>query len=810
MKNFRKRTIGQTHLFILIVLYFISLDSFSQNISDQKVLYKPNKFNLPKSSIKIDYNDQDEMLGSFWTVYSDRSDNTTYSEPGGVNELTKLDFLEPCYVIDATSSYLHIIRDPLLDEKGLTSYKAEDLGWISMDRLILWEHCLVTDKGNVDKKAMVLNTLKSEKDDFDLAEKDISIIRFTSDPNLKKRNGRESNLFQLFYIYKMTDKAALLGTDAIFTNPSELQNYMWGWAPLDMLVFWDHRVALEPNWEEDAVNERKSNGISTKFFADQSNAISYKSGKSDIESFWSEDPYNKRNIGDWRRFPLLDINNGIVKSGVMGAVHGSNQGSRSPEEVAKLLRKFREMVKNKRKVNIVFVVDATSSMQEYFPPIKNAIIESVKELEDLYYNKNELKFGLVAYRDYAEGISRLVEYEDLTTSSERIINKIDDIKAGDIADKDTPEAVYYALNFALEQLLPDNESNVIILVGDAGNHINDQKVDAEEIALQLSRKNCSFLTFQVHHESHPSYDHFIDQMKNLMTSAADLSYSNYEATARKINIELAAPEFQKRDNNTYQLNNTAFIGSVVECPKNEAVPPLKLQNEVKETIVAQNLYVDNLLNIMKEMIEAGLDENIASQRGSDSIYANNYDHTVIDLLTREGYTQDEIEFMRAKNYQLYINGYSPMKIDGLSYPLYKRVLLLNNLELADLVLSIQKLISSSGNSTDLRERMKEAWKNLLKRYIGDFSEEEFNQMPMSEIHEKIFGVPIGDESLLKNMRLQDITNRSKLSEEDFAMYYAQIKSKYRELLKIINSEKYLYSFRSNEQPYYWISEDLLP
>ena len=83
------------------------------------------------------------------------------------------------------------------------------------------------------------------------------------------------------------------------------------------------------------------------------------------------------------------------------------------------------------------------------------------------------------------------------------------------------------------------------------------------------------------------------------------------------------------------------------------------------------------------------------------------------------------------------------------------------------------------------------------------------ELTLEDINNQVFGLP-GTSGLLKDIKLKHITDPAKVDDRLFQSYVTQIQRKQRNLNKIFNKDNYEYAFDSNDQKYYWISEDSLP
>ena len=783
-------------IFLIPFFLYVMPILYSQHIL-QKI---PDDFIRPTEDVAISEVKQSTTT-DLWVVYSCKHDNHSYWEIGEDNIKRTFDFLEWFYVIDETNDHLRIVKDdPGYSDQ--TTKEMKDYGWIEKENLLLWEQCLVTNN-NISKKVMILNTLRSSLDTSLQHDR----VIFYTDPELTNETENISDLYQVFFIYKKSGNSVLVGKDAINTHPDIIEENIKGWVPDHRIVNWDHRVAIEPNWKKDAVQERKDNNIKTSVFIDEPAAIRFKNGNQILKQqlFWDKDPYENRNIGDWRRYPVLVENdNGIIKCNIMGEVFSAN-GSIDKISFAEIQKKYADRREGIRNINIVFVIDGTTSMGPYFNSISSAINSSMRDLEESFI-KNTLRFAIVVYRDKASGDSFLIQDKELCSYTEAI-DFLSSISAGyDASDPDYAEAVNYGLNSALRNIeLAPNQTNIIILVGDAGNHnrSDDTQISSDTIINLMQHYFCNFFVIQVHKGSSNTYQDFISQNRTIMMNVAQNEYNNIKFIPDI--EEIKPPRFSEttskniKEYKRYKLNNSAILGLILEPQENSFIEPIFFENEIREFIKNINEHVNKIYNLTGQ---------IGINYSSTSHYVNKYKPCVISFINRHIQNKEKLSEMIKERYQLSLIGFTPRQIKGMKYPLWKDVILMDKRELSELIIVLGKF-EIAKTSSEQRESMHDVWLEVLKGHLGVYNREYFENMTLSEINGLVFGLPSTSE-FLSNVRLIDITDPARFPNEDFKEYKNNLDKSYKELNAIFNSESFTYKFLSNDITYYWIDMDLLP
>lgn len=807
-------------LFILIAL--------AGSLAGQNDLYnlveQPGEYITPVENTRYD-GILKKIKGKDWIVYSDRINNIARVAPDNSSAIkNRLEYLQHYFVTQETGTYLYIIKVENYNfSKAQINGKIIEMGWVPKENLLLWNHCLVKSGSEIDKKAMLMNTIESVKEN----DLQVDIVEFFKEPELETRASRNSSLYEIFFIYKETSRSLLLGK-----RPSilieNIGDDIWGWVDKKRVTQWDTRVVVEPNWKPDPALERLNTGFKASAFINKEQAVLYKDrGKPD--PFWNDDPFDKRFPGDWRRFPVLskaDNNTSVLLAGVMGEIINEDKDVMSVLEKARIDSMVSKLTTDKRQINIIFVIDGTKSMANYFQPVTESVGQTMSRLKTNIQTYNFFKFGAVVYRDFLEG-DRLVELNNLTSDTTEINDFLRNIVASDSKDSDYPEAVFYGLKTALKSIIdsPDN-SNFIVLIGDAGNHkrkpideFDNTVIEPDEIIDLLVEMNCHLLAFQVNNTGQPSNADFINQSKNLILTAAKKKYSTYKDVAKKISYPMKEPKFINSGQNVMILDSTSVIGKIHSCSLGTSMLPALLKEEIIKSIQFSDYYTNAILMVLFDLI-GSYDFNITDKKyadiKNDSVISNYSSFTsqlgpaVLELLVKAGLTNEQIRFLSKKKVQMYYPAYLPLKINGLKYSQYEYSLLLTVNEIVELINVFNKLVY--GRTTfERRQNMKNTWYELIIKHIGKISEEEFMNKKLDDIIQVILGVPCVSP-FIKDYTPRDIVDTSSpnyLDNIKFEQLVSYIEGKSTRLENIIN-KKYDYVFITNDTQYYWLEHDLLP
>jgi hypothetical protein len=779
-------------LIAVIIMFGFLIKNVNSQSLPTRVLYRLKSYEKPKEGMTFENGEKSSII---WTVYSDRNGNNSYTEPGGSDVKCSLAFMDAFCVLEERGNSLWLIKPELVDEDGYVFSDAEDCGWVEKDKMLLWSNCLITNECSLNRKAMILNTIDAFKERIE----DVEFARFYYDPQLRIASDLKSSVYKIYFVYKSSPNSVLLGRKSNFSFSGSKESIV-GWVRKSRITPWDHRLAIEPNWTSQSVSERKSNEIKLRFFDSEEVASQYySSGTFSINNrLWEENPYyEERKIGEYPRFPVLyDDGDNLVKVGIIDKMT-SKYGTinlDSASVIAEHIGDWRSATKN---INIVFVIDGSTSMQPYFKPVAKAVKNSMNELSKK--TNNVFRFAAVVYRDYGEG-ARTIESIGLKSDYKKTAKFLDNITAKNVFDMDTPEAVNYGLKNAILGVgLPKDETNVIVLIGDAGNHhrSDETQVSDSDIIDLLDEYECHLLAFQVQHPTHPSYNEFNEQAKKIILDLANLKYERIKEVNAVVNANLHPPEFLPPQNGLFELNETAIVASLVSCEINKTVPPEQIGAHVEDVIIRINKFINDLKDEVQTVVVEG-DELVSDvSLGPAFLYA----------LKKAGLSDDEIKFYCARNSQMYYEGYGSITNSKVNNPLAKYILFMDKVELTDLLEIFDELLNATSYN-DKRKKMKEAWIEILRKHIGDSEKIEIENLKLGELSSKILCLPKSSKFL--TISLNQITDPKKFSDYEFNKYMKSISNKRNNLRKIYKDKNYIYSFLSDDKTYYWIDMDLLP
>lgn len=287
--------------------------------SQKKVLSTPAKYIRPYNDILLNKS-KDRNDGRLWCVFSDRNNNETFkSRKGKKVKKSKIGFLEQFYVLKEAGEWVKLVKDPGMDYTGKLSPQHEKYGWMHKSKLLLWTHALIDKETRNDHKVLIHKQSASQKVAEDQYN-DQSIKSFAQ-PDLSGVPNEDLEDFQLFFIYKEQEESLLIGKTSWVANKEKIKEVIIGWVRQDQVIPWKTRVAIEPNWDAEAIRECKIRNQSIWWFSDVNVALQFQKGikGSGRNVVLKTECLDERLPGAIIRFPLTRlINNNIIECYLTG------------------------------------------------------------------------------------------------------------------------------------------------------------------------------------------------------------------------------------------------------------------------------------------------------------------------------------------------------------------------------------------------------------------------------------------------------------------------------------------------------------
>lgn len=745
-------------------------------------LYKSKKWGQPSKT------------GKFWTVYSDRSHNTTYQSPSisamkcdelGFNERVRIVRIENDFALVYTET-MHGVSYPII------SNEAKCRGWIPMNKLLLWNSCPANDAGIYRKALIVTNLDEAQSGSMGLSFR-----------NPETHDGTKEIVANMrFYFVMKKDEKGMVLLSNQSTLESEKQGasdqVLYGWVSRSSFISWDQRTCLEPNFRIDEARLLK--GMDVAVIGDNGEvATRIPMGREYNASLNESTKY--RYSPQTMRYPLL----GTDKKYDITAFANSKDGEVVvvPDDAEAEIQN--ELQNESSVINIIVVIDGTRSMKEFYQPMQKCIQDAYKT----FGNTSSVKVGIVIYRDYTDGqyVTEMLSMRSPTDPKvESFLNS-----GGEYGVKSSPrdrtntEALYKGLEVALNEKkmgYTPNNCNLMIVVGDCGNDENDSNCwSQQQIIEKCSKNNIKLFAFQVRNNNEKSFLLFRQQMGDIVRgnlekqNAFNLG-SDYKARFKRLEDGY---EYESNVPKTLELN----IGGVRNAILN------------KRSMEGSKLYalVTNYYNLYNNVIEQErrINANIGNiiktgivKTGESGAQAS---QNVIELNYLKRKLKPE-QFARLENQSQLLacrGKVDKMSSNKINY--WQPVIYISEKEFLELMekLAPVEVAAEQGN----RKPYVDALMALVRSMLPDVTETQMGEMDTKEITAMISGLNVRSEALQGGRKLLHIQDEKKVKKAEFDAMIADFSNKYRKLKSIIGNS-YTFSIMRNGTRWYWLPVEDIP
>lgn len=833
-------------LFVISLLIFNCLSTFSQSNDENLIATKynvlpvPNIFNSYISdTIYKKINDRRIKLSDYlqsssdfaWTVYSDRKNNLTYrdSRKREDEEWKKLDFMEAFRVKAVKGNMVHIIRP--------TSRKNyEDFGWIDANRLILGKFCSLSKKGAAEKRMILTSASDLDINDDKAVLKGLKDKNYFFSPTLEDRfkSTKLASKFEILFVIKQTNKAVFLSKTDRIRSKSDV----YGWISKVKTTHWNHRVCLEPvsgrRVKDRFCEEENSEGKCIKFkqayvFLEPYQLDRYFENAEQVKRSWvlhSIPLSPKRMTAQRMRYPIMEWNDkGYNKQKIAVIAEFGDDISNSSYDTddklgqeSLLQRRLDSIMQLQENVNVLVVLDGTASMEKYGPAVASSINKIIEDRTlDLEKSNKKIEWGLAIYRDYLDKKDdKLFELIPISSSYQRVIKKLKNgISYKSNNKKFHAEAHYYGMTEALKNGgFKKGQSNILLLVGDAGNHqVDEMNLNKEDVIDLIVQKDVNVISFQVNYltsskEAKKTYQKFNKDSRNYIIESGKRQLSKQKGTRSQYFVGLN-PEKQ----NSYSV---AYDGYGF----NENWPTFGVFNHAMPgEAMNVGVFSNNLTKSFKEYMNR-LDKwtdninSLVSSSGQvyelmDEQEKINFDLKLRDICDRLQLTEDQCDMLKNEG-QISISGFVHTTINDqkvLTEVAYMSKTMKRNI---DERLNALTAIRSS-NITKVRENFYKTIVMIVQGLVGENTGEEIiGNYTFDQIWDIILGVPFSSSSPLKDKKINSLLGTEITADEiqEFLAVFINEVDRFIDFPK----QKDMFSsvFRKNGQEFYWIPLQKIP
>lgn len=723
---------------------------------------------------------------TFWIVYSDRDDNVTYTTPGGNTEYRSLTMNDQLRIAQIKNGYALIYAEPQADiAYPMISQYAECLGWIPMKNLLLWHSCPANAAGIYNKALLCVNLDEQTGEDLG---------KIYRNPKNKRKFRRLTTDMNFYFVMKREGNLSLLARTHTLEGRSD--KMLAGWVAEQSYVAWNQRSCIEPTWNHKDV----------EYFADENVKVNIYDND-DLENCVTTIPFTRKQSAkydkhlyrmnpDDLRFPLLDNGTDDLYSCSTFGTAGGEPLERGADlldgDGTSPLGYSEQMLKEMTNINIGILIDGTSSMEAFYPAVK----EAIKEGRKFFGNKYNVKVGVVIYRDYSDG-DYATEMIQFTAPNNPKLDAFLD-KGGEYgiksskSDRTLEEAMYYGIDYALTRLaFKQDQSNILLVVGDCGNDPDDAKYNRDDLVKKLVDKNVHIMGFQVRRGVEDAFARFNTQLSYLMKASLEQKY-------HKLNNAMKVQISEVKDG--YQLVNdkksSLYVGSHSFPLTGQKMELTKLSSLMQEAIMYCSESVNYQIDLLASLNAGGFNANTST--GSIDID---------EEFLKQKLTPEKYEQIKKSNSLMTFKGYS-RKMHKSGRSLFKPVVFISSNELNALIERLAPVNDAAVIQTNNREPYIRAMKALIQSMVPDITDERMNQMGYKEVMNTVAGLNEA-ASALKGYTIMEIASPQAVSHTEYASIVSDFKRKF-SMLQRLKGEQYRYTRTFNGLKYYWLPIEDLP
>ncbi|MBQ9417992.1 MAG: VWA domain-containing protein [Bacteroidales bacterium] len=740
---------------------------------------------------KIKSGDLGKNTKTIWKVWSDRSNNPAYASSSTSSEVVRrLAFGESFFVADVSNGMLLLFSDEYNPTYPKFNKTSKVVGWVPIENLLLYGECPKTQSQIYLKGLIVYDPTKGKSVDKN--------PEYTLVPGGNLGAGRRAKDLDILFVMKKVSIGG--GSYYLLSNSMNCEDRisaLYGWLPEEYVTEWSQRLTLEPTHASSAVREYDNIEKKPTAFEEYDRATRFLSSGSIDRLIWVYSDFTTVRQHPYQmRLPILSntTNDNIFRVAVINNLASNGTSESVKADLDKRLEKLRE---HQSKINVIFVIDATQSMKKYFASVASALTDVMKRT---FFQSANIKVGCVLYRDYKDHEKNGVQYLPCTADLKSVASYLNQVEVGSI-DPDDWEAMFDGIEVALDygkMGYKPEESNFVVLIGDAGNHPTDisgkpWRAIASDLAKRMVTSNINMIAYQINHAGSDAYDDFADQV-GVMQNALSKEYE------RKLKRPEGTMDYKLISNRCYRLmrastkmDDVPIYNMYRYAAANTSESSSGLTQMISSNIEDFQKWTIGYIDMLEKALNGGIEG--AGDLNRDGL---------LDYLKRNKWTADEINhfisYMKSGGHAKFL-AYTSMKIAGKRHDLYDYVLFFSKQELQNLLHELDKV--NANNASD-KKAYQDALIAMGQAILGNFNANQIGGMTVEELMSQIYGVPIKMQSC--GFRIDQIPNL------DNAQVQELLKDFRAKLTKLhhIAGNTYDGQFSKNGIIYYWIPLDLMP
>lgn len=434
--------------------------------------------------------------GKPWNIWCVEEDAPLFATTGAQRVLGNLRFKEKLQVtkteVKSTGNgtfehWIQVVRGEI--------NPSQIAGWVRASSVILSPWALKTS-GKIGRKVLVVPGLNPNST-RNAGLPEMQIYRHYRLRVSDAIPGNVAKKFRILYILRESDSAFLLASAETLEGGSS-KSSIKGWMPKDKVSEWERRLAYGPAYGPDANRIYADKNI--PLFKNKNDCQKYLNSCDKSASTMSLKIAQTERVPMVPAFPCVGQSSADPNDPVREILKITGFSMNVNSDALKIKRELEKLQEQLSKIHIYFIVDATASMSKYYAAIAKAIEKLNRQFKDLNSDEGtSLEVGFSVYRDYLD-LQQAAEANSRQVYDETLASVIRDVPCESKNPKPS-EAVYNGILKNLTDFNVDpNASNIVILIGDEGNHeIDPEGKTAQMVENRLLDLNASLFVFQATH-----------------------------------------------------------------------------------------------------------------------------------------------------------------------------------------------------------------------------------------------------------------------------------------------------------------------
>ncbi|WP_373564605.1 hypothetical protein [Sphingobacterium sp. E70] len=308
---------------------------------------------------------------------------------------------------------------------------------------------------------------------------------------------------------------------------------MKGWVSSSVVQNWGHRLYFAPY----------------TFQSPEADVVMEKINKDRIDGL---EPYKIDPLIDTANITLLGVpvqtvdESGIVTNYAIDVFNKTNNKLLTINGAELTYPGLINLIKNRSKINIIFVIDGGNAMRNHFASLTNTIQGFENSVETIF-NKQNIKYGSVVFRNPSSCGGRTAKME-LTEDFRKLTGFLrEQSKITSNCDRGNSEQPLFEGIGEATNLVKDvaKQTNLFVIVGSTGNLGGANPSQISSIARRVADVEGRMVMLQAYNSTQTTFNDFIVQSRKLVSSEA-----YYAAERRK---------FQLVKGEAFEINPTILI-----------------------------------------------------------------------------------------------------------------------------------------------------------------------------------------------------------------------------------------------------------